>query len=187
MLMRPVTPEWMNVESPITPTVCCSPLLAHGLVKAVKPRHRRAHAQSGIHGAQGCLRAQGIAADIADDRDIYSSPGYNTSPGGDIRHTSWADGREWRCQCDSTGFSGSPKAFATVFWENSPRGGKRFFPSTWSPRVLQWRLNDAVQLLHHHQAVYLLRQNSGSNLLGRGFSMPSFNTLTLSPKTSFTY
>ena len=42
---------------------------AAGLVVAVEGRHRRAHADGGVHGVQGGAGAQGVAADVAADVD----------------------------------------------------------------------------------------------------------------------
>ena len=88
---------------------------------------------------------------------------------------------------DSTGFSGSPKAFATVFWVNSPQGREEIFAFHLKPQGLTVAFNDAVQLLHHHQAVYLFGKIPDQISPAEDSAYPASDTLTLSPKTSLTY
>ena len=59
----------------MTATVLPSALAAAGLVEAVEAGDGRAHADGGVDGGQGRHRAQGVAADVAQHRQLVLCQG----------------------------------------------------------------------------------------------------------------
>ena len=60
-------PECMKVESPMTPTACCSPSLPNALLNPCSPADRSAHAKGTFNRGKRRDCAQGVASDVAQD------------------------------------------------------------------------------------------------------------------------
>ena len=129
-------------------------LLAQGLVEAVDRADGSAHAEGHLDGAQGLDRTQGVAADVAQHRDLVLLKGVEQASVG----TSRAHDRRSR----GNGFLKAAalrnrlaESLCHQVLGELALDGKQVLAGHFDAELLHKVLDDGIQLFHHYELLHL--------------------------------